>query len=75
VEPRWTTFMPFQSPWNVTGQPTASVPCGRTAAGLPIGLQITAARGCDEALLDACAAFEAARPWSIPSLPAMEASS
>ena len=75
VEPRWTTFMPFQAPWNVTGQPTASLPCGRTAAGLPIGLQLTAARGCDEALLEACAAFEAARPWPVPALPAEEVQS
>jgi amidase len=73
VEQRWTTFMPFQAPWNVTGQPTASVPCGRTAAGLPVGLQITAARGCDEALVGALAAFEAARPWSYPTLPHTEA--
>lgn len=65
VAARWTTFMPFQTPWNLTGQPTASIPCGRTADGLPVGLQITAARWADERLLDACAAFEALRPWPL----------
>ena len=66
VTPRWITFMPFQAPWNLTGQPTASVPCGRSADGLPIGLQITAPRHGDELLLAACAAFEQARPWPHP---------
>jgi aspartyl-tRNA(Asn)/glutamyl-tRNA(Gln) amidotransferase subunit A len=63
VERRWTAFMPFQAPWNLTGQPTATLPCGRTAEGLPVGLQVTAARECDERLLAACAAVERARPW------------
>ena len=63
VAPRWTTFMPYQSPWNLTGQPTASIPCGQTSEGLPVGLQVTAARWRDEALLEACAAFERLRPW------------
>lgn len=69
---RWTTFMPFQAPWNLTGQPTASIPCGRTAEGLPVGLQIAAPRRCDELLLTACADFERARPWRIPRLPRTE---
>jgi Asp-tRNA(Asn)/Glu-tRNA(Gln) amidotransferase A subunit family amidase len=63
VSPRWTSFMPFQAPWNLTGQPTASIPCGQTADGLPIGLQVTAARWCDERLLEACAGLERLRPW------------
>jgi Asp-tRNA(Asn)/Glu-tRNA(Gln) amidotransferase A subunit family amidase len=63
VERRWTAFMPFQAPWNLTGQPTATLPCGRSAEGLPVGLQVTAERECDERLLAACAAFERARPW------------
>jgi aspartyl-tRNA(Asn)/glutamyl-tRNA(Gln) amidotransferase subunit A len=63
VARRWTTFMPFQAPWNLTGQPTATLPCGQTAGALPVGLQVTAARECDERLLAACAAFERARPW------------
>jgi len=63
VARRWTGFMPFQAPWNLTGQPTATLPCGRTDDGLPVGLQVTAARECDDRLLAACGAFERVRPW------------
>jgi amidase len=45
---------------TVTGCPAISVPFRRTAAGLPVGLQIVAAHGRDRFLLDVAAAFEAA---------------
>lgn len=41
-ERRWTEWTPFSFPFNMTQQPAASVPCGRTTAGLPAGLQIVA---------------------------------
>ena len=56
----WT---PFTWPFNVTGQPAASVPCGFTRDGLPIGLQIVGRRHADVTVLRASAAFERARPW------------
>jgi len=57
-------WMPFTYPFNVTGQPAASVPCGFTDDTLPIGLQIVG-RKYDEALvLKASAAFEEAQPWA-----------
>jgi aspartyl-tRNA(Asn)/glutamyl-tRNA(Gln) amidotransferase subunit A len=68
VAPRWTTFAPFAAPWNLAGQPTASIPCSRTADGLPIGLLLTGPRRCERTLLAACAAFEAERPWPFPVL-------
>jgi aspartyl-tRNA(Asn)/glutamyl-tRNA(Gln) amidotransferase subunit A len=40
------------------------VPCGFTADGLPVGLQIVGRRFADLAVLQAAAAFEARRPWS-----------
>jgi aspartyl-tRNA(Asn)/glutamyl-tRNA(Gln) amidotransferase subunit A len=46
-------------PFNVLGLPTISVPCGRTLAGLPVGLQSTAAHGHDALLLQFASAFEA----------------
>ena len=50
-------------PYNLTGMPAISLPCGFDGAGLPIGLQI-AARPYDEmALLRAAAAYEAAHDW------------
>ena len=57
----WT---PFTWPFNVTGQPAASVPCGFTRDGLPIGLQIVGRRYADTTVLRASAAFEKARPWA-----------
>jgi aspartyl-tRNA(Asn)/glutamyl-tRNA(Gln) amidotransferase subunit A len=57
----WT---PFTWPFNLTGQPAASLPCGFTRDGLPIGLQIVGRRYADAAVLRACAAFERAHPWA-----------
>ncbi len=36
----WPTWTPFSYPFNLTQQPAASIPCGFTATGLPIGLHI-----------------------------------
>jgi aspartyl-tRNA(Asn)/glutamyl-tRNA(Gln) amidotransferase subunit A len=47
-------------PLNVLGWPALAIPCGRTAAGLPIGLQLIAAANRDEELLAAGRALEIA---------------
>jgi aspartyl-tRNA(Asn)/glutamyl-tRNA(Gln) amidotransferase subunit A len=57
-------WIPFTYPFNVTGQPACSVPCGFTGAGLPIGLQIVGRRFDDATVLRAAAGFERARPWA-----------
>ena len=57
----WT---PFTYPFNLTGQPAASVPCGWTDDGLPVGLQIVGRRFDDLTVLRAAAAFEQASPWA-----------
>lgn len=54
----------FGYAFNVTGQPAASVPCGWTDDGLPVGLQIVGRRFDDATVLNAAAAFERASPWS-----------
>jgi aspartyl-tRNA(Asn)/glutamyl-tRNA(Gln) amidotransferase subunit A len=48
--PGLDSAVPFTRPFNHTGQPAASVPCGVTPANLPVGLQIVAPLG-DEATL------------------------
>jgi Asp-tRNA(Asn)/Glu-tRNA(Gln) amidotransferase A subunit family amidase len=57
-------WIPFTYPFNMTGQPASSVPCGFTKGGLPIGLQIVGRRFDDATVLRASAAFERARPWA-----------
>jgi aspartyl-tRNA(Asn)/glutamyl-tRNA(Gln) amidotransferase subunit A len=60
---RWTEWTPFTYPFNLTQQPAATVPCGFTSAGLPVGLQVVGPRHADARVLAACAAFERVRPW------------
>jgi aspartyl-tRNA(Asn)/glutamyl-tRNA(Gln) amidotransferase subunit A len=60
----WIEWASFSYPFNFTGQPAATVPAGFTPAGLPVGLQIVGRRFADLAVLQASAAFEAARPWA-----------
>lgn len=64
---RGTTGMDWISlaaPFNLTGQPAASVPVGLTRTNLPVGLQVVGRRCADSLVLRACAAYESVRPWS-----------
>jgi len=54
---RWTGWTPFTYPFNMTQQPAASVPVGTDADGLPIGLQLVAARHQDALVLRAAHAL------------------
>jgi len=58
------TWCCYTYPFNLTGQPAASMPAGFTAAGLPVGLQVVARPYDEESLFTAAAAFEALRPWT-----------
>ena len=60
----WTVWAEFSYPFNFSGSPAASVPCGFTDEGLPVGLQIVGKRFADLTVLQASAAFEAIRPWA-----------
>ena len=65
----------YTYPFNLTGQPAASIPAGcipavsvpasSTLAGLPVGLQMVARSHCETDIFRAAAAFEAAQPWSL----------
>jgi len=57
-------WSPFTYPFNLTGEPAISVPCGLSSAGLPVGLQIVGPRFAEGRVLRAAAAFETAQPWS-----------
>ncbi|WP_218510341.1 amidase [Variovorax sp. dw_308] len=60
----------FTVPFNMSEQPAASINCGYSAAGLPIGLQIAGQRFDDLGVLRVARAFEqireAQRPWPEP---------
>ena len=56
-------FTPFTSPYNISGQPSISVPLHWTKEGLPVGMQVVG-RPFDECTIIALAAeLEQARPW------------
>ena len=46
--------------FNVTGHPAISIPCGTTAGGLPVGLELVGRRFETSALLDVALACERA---------------
>jgi aspartyl-tRNA(Asn)/glutamyl-tRNA(Gln) amidotransferase subunit A len=48
---RWRDATPYTVPFNYTGQPACSIPCGVTEAGLPVGLQLVAPKYGEGALL------------------------
>ena len=60
----WLQWAQFSYPFNLSHNPAASIPCGFTEAGLPAGLQVVGRRLDDAGVLQAAAAFEAARPWA-----------
>ena len=60
----WLQWAEFSYPFNMSGNPAATVPCGFTAAGLPVGMQIVGKRFDDLGVFQASRAFEKALPWA-----------
>jgi aspartyl-tRNA(Asn)/glutamyl-tRNA(Gln) amidotransferase subunit A len=62
-------WMPYTAPFNLTKNPSASIPCG-FVDGLPIGLQVVGSLYDDLAVLQACRAYEVAvgKAWPNPRL-------
>ena len=58
------TWYPYTHPFNLTGHPAITVPCGWTKTGLPVGLQIVGPWFADARVLRAAALFEQAQPWA-----------
>jgi aspartyl-tRNA(Asn)/glutamyl-tRNA(Gln) amidotransferase subunit A len=67
-EKRWTDWSPFSYPFNLTQQPAATIPCGLTKKGLPVGLHIVGPRYADALVLRAARAFESAHPITLPDV-------
>jgi len=67
-EKRWTDWTPFSYPFNLTQQPAATIPCGLTKKGLPVGLHIVGPRYADALVLRAARAFESVHPIQMPEL-------
>ncbi|MFE6307423.1 amidase [Nocardiopsis sp. NPDC057823] len=61
---RMTAFTPFTSVFNVTGQPSMSVPLHHAPDGAPIGSMVTGRMGGEPLLLSLAAQLERARPWA-----------
>ena len=57
-------WIPFTPPFNLTGQPAASIPCGFSQSGLPVGLQIVGPMHGDSVVLNVSLAFESAYPFA-----------
>lgn len=57
----WVAFTPLQ---DATGDPAISLPMGRSTAGLPIGVQVAAARGYDRRVLEVAYELEEAQPFA-----------
>ncbi len=65
VENIRASWYPYTMPFNLTGNPAVSLPCGFDAAGMPLAIQLVARPGADAQLLRVAAAFESARPWAV----------
>ena len=62
-------WSPYTSTFNLTRHPAASVPCGLSREGLPVGLQIVAGHYRDAAVLRAAALYTEIHPLEFPVLP------
>jgi len=63
LQQRWTDWTPFSFPFNLTQQPAASIPCGLTRDGLPVGLQLIAPPLAEGPLLKAAHHYQRATDW------------
>ncbi|HEY1935990.1 MAG TPA: amidase [Acetobacteraceae bacterium] len=74
VENIRASWYPYTMPFNLTGNPAISLPCGFDSAGMPLAIQLVARPGEDAALLRVAALLEQARPWAAtrPELPELD---
>jgi aspartyl-tRNA(Asn)/glutamyl-tRNA(Gln) amidotransferase subunit A len=63
---RWDHAVPFTVPFNLTGQPAASIPVGSSTIGLPVGLQLVATHFREDIVLRAARAILDLLGWCWP---------
>jgi aspartyl-tRNA(Asn)/glutamyl-tRNA(Gln) amidotransferase subunit A len=61
----WARWTPFSYPFNLTGQPAASIPCGWSESGLPVGMQVIGRRFDDLTVLRFCRTWERLFDWRV----------
>lgn len=61
---RITSFIPYTTQFNMTGQPAISLPLHWTPAGLPVGVQLVAGYGREDVLIQVASQLEQAAPWA-----------
>jgi amidase len=61
---RTAASFPFTAPFNMTGQPSISLPLAQSTSGLPIGMMFTARYGDEATLFRLAAQLEKAQPWA-----------
>ena len=61
--PRIASFIPYTAQFNMTGQPAVSLPLHWTPGGLPVGVQLVAAYGREDLLIQVASQLEQANPW------------
>jgi aspartyl-tRNA(Asn)/glutamyl-tRNA(Gln) amidotransferase subunit A len=57
-------WYPYTHPFNLTGHPALTLPCGFHSDGLPVAIQVVGRRNEDARLFKVAALFEQARPWA-----------
>jgi amidase len=62
--PRIASFIPYTAQFNMTGQPAVSLPLHWTPGGLPVGVQLAAAYGREDVLVQVASQLEQAAPWA-----------
>ena len=61
---RVASFIPYTAQFNMTGQPAVSLPLHWTPGGLPVGVQLVAAYGREDVLVQVASQLEQAAPWA-----------
>jgi amidase len=61
---RIASFIPYTAQFNMTGQPAVSLPLHWTPGGLPVGVQLVAAYGREDLLVQVASQLEQAAPWA-----------